>query len=249
MSAVLASYIHPIPPPTEPLQYRAIGVLRGRYEPSPEQFTKGVLITHDGVRVDAVLLGRLMSLVKKKLDLSQERLWVVYPRTRKKPRVKPGEPVPDTPFLPLHVQMMGVWEPGELHPDEALAQADIRVEEDYFSVRGEVVRYSQQNQRVVVRIRRAPTNLKAAAETFKLELKGTLPQPGKGAFWDLQVQRQGNELLIRQAHPVAPILPTKTTARRPGPSARPSRPPGAKGGERPTPKPTPPRAGSSSPQS
>ncbi len=83
MSTVLANYIHPIPPPTEPLQYRAIGVLRGRYEPSEGQLNKGVLITHDGVRVDAVVLGRLLNLVKKKLDLSQERLWVVYPRTRK----------------------------------------------------------------------------------------------------------------------------------------------------------------------
>lgn len=236
MSTVLANYVHPIPPPTEPLQYRAIGVLRGRYEPSAEQLNKGVLVTHDGVRVDAVVLGRLLNLVKKKLDLSQERLWVVYPRTRKKPRVKPGEPVPDTPFLPLHVQMMGVWEPEELHPEEGLPHRDIRVEEDYFSVRGEVVRQSQQNARVVVRIRRAPMNLKAAAETFKLELKGTLPQPGKGAFWDLQVQRRGEELLIQQAHWVAPILPTKPKARR-----RAARP----GGSRPVsrPKPAPPSDG------
>ncbi|MEN9217732.1 MAG: hypothetical protein Q6J33_01840 [Gloeomargarita sp. DG_2_bins_126] len=240
----VASYTHPIPPPTEPLQYRAIGILRGRYEPSEEQFTKGVLITHDGVRVDAVLLGRLMSLVKKKLDLAQERLWVVYPRTRNKPRSKPGEEgVPDTPFLPLHVQMMGVWEPGELHPqEEELAAADIRVEEDYFSIRGEVVRQNPRAEIVTVRIRRAPMNLTGAAETFKLELKGTLPQPGKGMFWDLQVERQGTDLLIRQAHKVAAILPSKPAARRPGPSSRPSRPPG--GGGRPVlrPRPVPPGA-------
>jgi len=244
----VASYTHPIPPPTEPLQYRAIGVLRGRYEPSQEQFTKGILTTHDGVQVDAVLLGRLMTLVKKKLDLSQEHLWVVYPRTRNKPRTKPGEPVPDTPFLPLHVQMMGVWEPGELHPEEEdLVAGDIRVEEDYFSVRGEVVRQNHRAEVVTVRIRRAPMNLTGTAETFKLELKGTLPQPGKGMFWDLQVERQGTDLLIRQAHQVAAILPNKPAARRPGPGARPSRPPTTGGGGRPVPrpKPAPPSAGTS----
>ncbi|APB34990.1 hypothetical protein GlitD10_2648 [Gloeomargarita lithophora Alchichica-D10] len=245
----VASYSHPIPPPTEPLQYRAIGVLRGRYEPSEEQFTKGVLITHDGVQVDAVLLGRLMSLVKKKLDLSQERLWVVYPRTRNQPRAVPGEPVPDTPFLPLHVQMMGVWEPGELHPEEELTAEDIRVEEDYFSIRGEVVRQNHRAEAVTVRIRRAPMNLAGTADTFKLELKGTLPQPGKGMFWDLQVKRQGTNLLIRQAHQVAAILPNKPAARRPGPTSRPSRPTttsgGGGGGGRPVPrpKPAPPSAG------
>jgi hypothetical protein len=246
----VASYSHPIPPPTEPLQYRAIGVLRGRYEPSEEQFTKGILITHDGVQVDAVLLGRLMSLVKKKLDLSQERLWVVYPRTRNRPRVKPGETVPDRPFLPLHVQIMGVWEPGELHPEEDITAEDIRVEEDYFSIRGEVVRQNHRAERVTVRIRRAPLNLSGTVDTFKLELKGTLPQPGKGMFWDLQVQRQGTDLLIRQAHKVTAILPNKSAARRPGPSSRPSRPTGAgmmssgggSGRPVPRPKPAPPSA-------
>ncbi len=34
---------HPIAPVTEPLQYRAIGVVRGVYEPEdPEQLTVGV---------------------------------------------------------------------------------------------------------------------------------------------------------------------------------------------------------------
>ncbi|MEO0310024.1 MAG: hypothetical protein Q6J18_07270, partial [Gloeomargarita sp. DG02_3_bins_56] len=90
---------------------------------------------------------------------------------------------------------------------------------------------------VTVRIRRAPMNLTGTAETFKLELKGTLPQPGKGMFWDLQVERQGTDLLIRQAHKVAAILPSKPAARRPGPSARPSRP--TAGGGRPVPRPRP----------
>ncbi|MHC5730419.1 MAG: hypothetical protein ACYTXY_41190, partial [Nostoc sp.] len=31
----------PIPPPSEPMQYRAIGLVRGRYHASSEQFTQG----------------------------------------------------------------------------------------------------------------------------------------------------------------------------------------------------------------
>ena len=40
---------HPISPVTEPLQYRAIGVVRGHYVPSePDQLTRGVIRTADG---------------------------------------------------------------------------------------------------------------------------------------------------------------------------------------------------------
>ena len=36
---------HPISPVTEPLQYRAIGVVRGTYKPeSDDQLTRGVLV-------------------------------------------------------------------------------------------------------------------------------------------------------------------------------------------------------------
>ncbi|WP_445241346.1 hypothetical protein [Microcoleus vaginatus] len=92
---------HPIPPPSEPRQYRAVGLVRGRYTQSEEQFTRGMLIAADGTAIDAVLLGRVMSLVKNHLDLEQEHLWVVYPRTRQ----EDGN---------LHAQIMGVWEPETL---------------------------------------------------------------------------------------------------------------------------------------
>ncbi|HBY78302.1 MAG TPA: hypothetical protein DEG47_15155, partial [Cyanobacteria bacterium UBA11148] len=72
----------PIPPPSEPMQYRAIGLIRGQYMPSADQLTRGTLVSSDGTLIDAVLLGRVMSLVKNHLSLDQSHLWVVYPRTR-----------------------------------------------------------------------------------------------------------------------------------------------------------------------
>ena len=95
----------PIPPASEPLQYRAIGLIRGVYVPSEEQFTRGHIATEDGTEVDAVLLGRVMSLVKKHVDLAQANLWVVYPRTR------PGN-------NDLHAQIVGIWDPENLSQDE-----------------------------------------------------------------------------------------------------------------------------------
>ncbi len=104
---------HPISPVTEPLQYRAIGVVRGQYVPSdPEQLTRGLIRTDDGSEIDAVVLGRVLSLVRRHLDLERSHLWVVYPRCR-----EPGA---------LHLQMVGVWEPSTLsEPDpEADAEAE-----------------------------------------------------------------------------------------------------------------------------
>lgn len=72
----------PIPTPGQPKQYRAIGLLQGRYVPG-EEIERGTLITSDGTHIDAVVLSRLLGLVKSRyVDLEKEHLWVVYPRTR-----------------------------------------------------------------------------------------------------------------------------------------------------------------------
>ena len=92
---------HPISPVTEPMQYRAIGVVRGTYRPSdPEQLTRGVIQTADGSEIEAVVLGRVLTLMRRHLDLAQPHLWVVYPRSRDADQ--------------LHLQLVGVWEPSTL---------------------------------------------------------------------------------------------------------------------------------------
>ena len=85
------------------MQYRAIGLVRGKYVASDEQFTRGSIFTDDGYEIGAVLLGRVMSLVKKHVNLEEPHLWVVYPRTKEK---GDGD---------LHVQIVGVWEPENLN--------------------------------------------------------------------------------------------------------------------------------------
>ena len=74
---------HPISPVTEPLQYRAIGVVRGTYRPeSDEQLTRGVLVDDQGQELEAVVLGRMLTLMRRHLAMEQPHLWVVYPRSR-----------------------------------------------------------------------------------------------------------------------------------------------------------------------
>ena len=97
---------HPISPVTEPMQYRAIGVVRGVYVPSdPEQLTRGLIRTADGVEIEAVVLGRLLTLMRRHLNLEEPHLWVVYPRSKEEEG--------------LHLQMVGVWEPSTLAESES----------------------------------------------------------------------------------------------------------------------------------
>lgn len=208
----------PIPPPSEPMQYRAIGLIRGQYMPSAEQFTRGTLVAADDTLIDAVLLGRVMSLVKNHLSLDESHLWVVYPRTRQ----EDGN---------LHVQIVGVWEPERLQqpsptldgdsssPEEAPSQ-ESSVEDDYFSVRGAVIYQSREEEGLIVKIKQSPRKPQDKPKFFKLKLKGILADKAVGHFWDFQVQRQANSLVIQEANDIG-FVPVKKRK----PPFRGSRPP------------------------
>jgi hypothetical protein len=202
----------PIPPPSEPKQYRAIGLLRGQYSPSDEQFTRGELKTTDGTVIEAVLLGRVMSLVRNHLDLAEDHLWVVYPRTREMQSN-------------LHVQVVGVWEPEKLSKkdqddtDNEAAEA-VQAEsadnlspgydDNYFSIRGEVVFYSADDKQVVIKIQQAARKSSSKAKAFKLKLEGVLPSSKTlGYFWELHVKRVDASLVITDGTAIGLIPPKK----------------------------------------
>lgn len=236
--------LRPIPPPSEPTQYRAIGVVRGTYQPSDEQYTRGEMLMADGSRVEAVLLGRVMSLVKNHLALDQEHVWVVYPRTREREET-------------LHLQIVGVWEPenltqrendeaSDLAPDTASESAieeptvevdretvadyvpSSEVDTDGFSIRGEIVLHEPEHGRVVVRIHqvlRKKGEKEPSMKFFKLNLDGDLKGKVLGYFWDLKVRRQDQNLVIQDGTSITLVMPCKYPKRPMG-----LRRPGSSGG-------------------
>ncbi|MCW6034836.1 hypothetical protein K4A83_00900 [Spirulina subsalsa FACHB-351] len=205
------SHKHPIPSPSEPRQYRAIGLVRGIYQPVDDLLTRGVLLTEEGTEIDAVLLGRMISLVKKHIDLHQSHLWVVYPRTREKEQT-------------LHVQLSGLWNPQLLHPEllesEEWSQETpsagvpgIMMQDGYFSVRGEVVFYSHDDEKIIVRIQQIPRKPTEKRKFFKIHLQGLLlAERAVGHFWDLHILRRGNNLLLQEAHDLG-FIPKKRIPR------------------------------------
>ncbi len=271
------AYRHlPIAPPSEPMQYRAIGLVRGTYLPTEaDQINRGNLTTEDGVVVDAVLLGRVTSLVKKHLELTVPHLWVVYPRTRRETEAGDEQD--------LHFQIVGVWEPETLGlPGEApkagqvvdatdgasdpnaptpaveppqeepskarkakrtkvsqeeppAASADPQasaptcpdVDDNYFSIRGEVVNHEPEKALITVKILQGVKQTPGGAKSFKLCLQGHIEGRVVGYFWDFQVKRNAKVLTVETASRVGIVPPKKRPKgggnRRP-PGIRPSGP-------------------------
>lgn len=197
---------HPISPVTEPMQYRAIGVVRGTYVPSdPEQLTRGTIQTEDGTAIEAVVLGRVLTLMRRHLDLSKPHLWVAYPRYRETEH--------------LHLQLVGVWEPSTLAApaadaepataataESAASAADDLPEGDgYFSVRGELIYTRPEDGDLVVKIRQQPRPDGSRPTPFKLQLKGSIPPESLRHFVALDLRRHGQELHLEQHEVIGPI--------------------------------------------
>ncbi len=222
----------PIPPPSEPTQYRAIGVVRGTYHPSEEQYTRGEMVMADGSKVEAVLLGRVMSLVKNHLKLDQEHVWVVYPRTREREET-------------LHLQIVGVWEPENLTQNndssddddesdleessevedsgddsdesshESIEKAYLpssEVETDVFSIRGEIVLHEPERRNLMIKIHqvlRKKGEKEPSTKFFKLKLVGDLTGKVLGYFWDLKVKREDQDLVVQSGTSITLVMPRK----------------------------------------
>lgn len=175
----------PIPPPSHPRQYRAIGLIQAKYQQSAEQMTQGSLLTTDGVEIEAVLLGRIISLIKNHLDLEQEHLWVVYPRTKMQEDR-------------LHAQIVGVWEPETLNQGLESEVSGKESSHGYFSIRGEVIFYSIEEEIIIVKIKQFPRKEGDKPKFFKLKLKGVLSDKPLKRFWDLKVRLHGEDLIIEE---------------------------------------------------
>ena len=200
---------HPISPVTEPLQYRAIGVVRGIYRPeSDDQLTRGVLIDSDGNELEAVVLGRMLTLMRRHLDMTMPHLWVVYPRCRESDH--------------LHLQIAGIWEPSTLatvetsdseavdvEASEAQGSSDQLLEgDDFFSIRGELIFTKPEANQLVVKVRQLPRADGFRPLPFKVQLTGDLPLEHLRHFVSLDVRRQGQLLSVEAFEVIAP-MPTR----------------------------------------
>ena len=182
---------NPIPKVTNQFQFRAIGIVNGKFIPQDnKKFNRGFLIDDNGERIETVVLGKALSLLKKHIDLKKSYFWVVYPKNKNTQN--------------LHLQVAGIWDPYQLNdfPSDSsktnfsklLEELDLK--DNYFSVRGELVFVNTKKKEFVIKI--CPTikskNLKN--KNFKLVIKGELSIEILHSFVSLDINRDGNSLQL-----------------------------------------------------
>ena len=180
---------NPIQEVTNKLQYRAIGIVKGIYKPhNIEQFNRGTLTDKEGKIIDTVILGKALSLIKKYINLENNYFWIVYPRNKN--------------TNDLHLQVAGIWDPYKLNqvdnnnlekdPDEILEELNLN--NNYFSIRGELIYVNTQKKEVVIKICSSPTSKRLKNPTFKIIVEGEISLQFLNNFVSLDVIRDGKRL-------------------------------------------------------
>ena len=180
---------NPIPKVTNKLQYRAIGIINGKFTPNENnQLNRGYLIDSKGEKIETVVLGKALSLLKKHIDLEKSYFWIVYPKNKNTQN--------------LHLQVAGIWDPYQLNdfPNDSsktnfsklLKELDLK--DNYFSIRGELVFVNTQKKEIVIKICSALKLQNLKNKNFKLVIKGELSLELLNSFVSLEVIRDGNSL-------------------------------------------------------
>ena len=182
---------NPIPKVTNQLQYRAIGIINGRFTPNDlVQLNRGILTDKEGEKIETVILGKALSLLKKHIDLNRSYFWVVYPKNKNTQN--------------LHLQVAGIWDPYQLNnlPNDSSKTnftkllEELNLNDNYFSVRGDLVFVNTQKKEFVIKIY-STSNLKNVKnKNFKLSIKGDVSIELLNSFLSLDVIRDGNSLKL-----------------------------------------------------
>ena len=182
---------NPIPQVTNQLQYRAIGIINGKFTPhNSEQLNRGFLIDNKGEKIETVVLGKALSLLKKHIDLKKSYYWIVYPKNKNTQN--------------LHLQVVGIWDPYKLNdfPNNSSKTnfskllEELELEDNYFSVRGELVFVNTQKKEIVMKIRSDSKLRNLKNKNFKLVIKGELSLQLLNCFVSLDIKRDGNALKL-----------------------------------------------------
>ena len=182
---------NPIPKVTNKFQHRAIGIINGNYSPhDSNQINRGFLTDKNGVKLETVVLGKALSLLKKHIDLTKNYFWIVYPKNKN--------------TQSLHLQVAGIWDPYQLNdfPNDSsktnftklLDELDLK--DNYFSVRGTLVFVNTQKKEIVIKIFSASKMKNLKNKNFKLVIKGEISLEHLNSFVSLDVMRDGNSLKL-----------------------------------------------------
>ena len=195
---------NPIQKVTNKLQYRAIGIVNGVYTPhEKDQLNRGTLIDKQGQKIETVVLGKALSLIKKYINLKKSYFWIVYPKNKNTQN--------------LHLQISGVWDPYELNEIENQNSKrnnlevleEFNLTDNYFSIRGDLVYINTEKKEFIIKICSSNKSNKLKNNNFKLVIEGELSLDILRNFLSLEVVREGTTLRMVKYEVVEEFLSKK----------------------------------------
>ena len=182
---------NPIPKVTNQLQHRAIGIINGKFTPlSSEQLNRGFLIDNKDEKIETVVLGKALSLLKKHIDLKKSYYWIVYPKNKNTQN--------------LHLQVAGIWDPYQFNKYSNNSTKinfpklleELHLKDNYFSIRGELIFVNTQRKEIIIKICSTSKQKNSKNRNFKLVIKADLSLEFLNSFVSLDVHRDGNSLKL-----------------------------------------------------
>ena len=178
----------PIPKVSNKKQFRAIGIVCGMYKPHENNLlNKGFIEDSNGLKIDAVVLGKALPVIKKFINFEKQYFWIVYPRNKDSNNI--------------HLQIAGIWDPSNFKnvdnykinkTHDLLLSLDLK--DNLFSIRGKLIFINSQEKELIIRI--CPSNQKN--KSFKILVKGEISMKYINSFVSLEVIRIENSLFLEK---------------------------------------------------
>ena len=190
----------PIPKVSNKKQFRAIGIVFGKYKPYEKNLlNKGIIEDSSGIKIDSVVLGKALPLIKKFINFEKQYFWIVYPRNKDSNNI--------------HLQIAGIWDPNNFNADDddinkthdLLLSLDLK--DNLFSIRGKLIFINVQEKELIIKIYPSNKSKNQKNKSFKILVKGEISMKYINSFVCLEVVRLENSLFMEKFE----IIETKSS--------------------------------------
>ncbi len=191
----------PIPKVLNKKQFRAIGIVCGIYKPHENNLlNKGFIEDSNGLKIDTVVLGKALPVIKKFINFERQYFWIVYPRNKDSNNI--------------HLQIAGIWDPSNFKNDDdykinknhdLLLSLDLK--DNFFSIRGKLIFINIQDKELIIKICPSNQSKNQKNKSFKILVKGEISMKYINSFVSLEVIRIENSLCLEKFE----IIEDKTT--------------------------------------
>ena len=181
----------PIPKVSNNKQFRAIGIVFGMYKPYEKNLlNKGFIEDSNGTKLDAVVLGKALHIIKKFINLEKQYYWIVYPRNKDSNNI--------------HLQITGIWDPSNFNNNDDNIDntheilSSLNLKDNLFSIRGKLIFINTQEKELIIKICPSNKSKNQKNKSFKVLVKGEISMKFINSFVSLEVMRIENAFFMEK---------------------------------------------------